>query len=161
MAIRALATKFLAQAVTGGGNQREKALAGAKATVASARIEFEGMDEILATIRSVQGREGQKALGQVHKDIGERIIIPAVGGKQTGVGTGGGSAIRPSANARSILLRVGGAHRDDERQQWGKQQVWPPPERPHIIGTAVEQQDRIEQAYLDGVERVLKRGAFQ
>lgn len=121
------------------------------------RMVVTGLDDTRKVIRDVAGKEGQKALGKVHKRIGERILIPALGGKDTGVGEGRGSKIRPSAASRQVTLRVGGKHREDKKEQWGQEQVWPPPDRPHIIGTAVEHQDDIEREYRDGLMEELSR----
>lgn len=152
----------ITQAVLGGifgESGAEKAQRRQQAAIASMRLEIDGMDEIRRTLRAAGGMELQKELGQVHKHIGTMVIRQA-GGADTNVGEGAGSTLRPSASSREVLLRVGGAHRDSNAEQWGKQQTWPPPERPNIIGSAEEIQDKIEDEYWGGVERILKRGAF-
>lgn len=121
------------------------------------RMVVTGLDDTRRVIRDTAGREGQKALGKVHKRIGERIIIPALGGKQTNVGEGRGSTLRPSAASREATIRVGGKHRESEAEQWGQRQTWPPPERPLIIGAAVDHQDDIEREYRDGLLEELSR----
>lgn len=121
-----------------------------------ARMTVEGLDDTRKVLRETAGKEGQKALGRTHKRIGT-LVIDQAGGKRTGVGEGAGSTMRPSAAARQVTIRVGGKHREDEREQWGKRQTWPPPERPFIIESASEIQDRIEQEYRDGLMEELSR----
>lgn len=120
------------------------------------RVRVEGMDETRKVLRAAGGKELQKQLGEVHKDIG-RMVIRQAGGAKTGVGQGAGSTLRPSAAAREVVIRMGGKHRDDRREQWGKQQIWPPPERPHVIKAAEDITGEIEKAYLDGVEQIFRR----
>lgn len=122
-------------------------------------MQVEGIRDLNRALRAVGGREGQKELGQVHKGIGG-MVIRAAGGASSGVGEGAGSTIRASAATGSVQLRVGGAHRDNRRRQWGKRQVFPgdaAPFRPNLIGTAVSIQGRIEDAYLAGVDRIIRR----
>ena len=85
------------------------------------------------------------------------MVIQAAGGKDTGVGLGAGSTIRASAVTREVVLRVGGAHRSKKVQQWGRRPVRPHPQRPYLIQAAVKIQKRIEQKYVDGVERIMRR----
>lgn len=122
------------------------------------RVYIEGLTELNRALRQAGGKPLQKELGAVHKDIG-RMVISHLGGKNTQVGEGRGETIRPSATTANVMLRVGGSHRGgSRRKQWGAEQVWPggmPPARPHLIGAALEIQDEIEEAYMDGVESVL------
>ena len=124
------------------------------------RVHIEGVRELNRLLRQVGGRELQKELCQVHKAIGT-MVINRLGGASTGVGAGAGSTIRPSAATREVLLRVGGSHRTKgRRQQWGRRQLWPggnAPFRPHLIGAAVDIQDRIEDTYLTGVDNIIRR----
>lgn len=120
------------------------------------RITVENLDESRKVLRQTAGKDGQKALGRVHKRIGEMVIRQA-GGKQTGVGSGAGSTMRPSSAARQVTIRVGGKHREGEREQWGREQTWPPPERPFIIEAASQISDRIEREYRDGLMEELSR----
>jgi hypothetical protein len=128
------------------------------------RIYIEGVRELNRLLRQVGGRELQKELGQVHKSIGE-MVISRLGGKHTGVGKGAGETIRPSAAVREVQLRVGGSHRAGSRRlQWGRNQKWPggqAPSRPHLIGAANEIQGQIETAYLDGVDRIVRRAGLR
>lgn len=130
------------------------------------RIYIEGVAELSRLLRDVGGRELQKELGQVHRSIGE-MVIRRLGGKSTGVGSGAGETIRPSAASREVLLRVGGSHRAAgsaiRPRQWGRVQRWPggaAPSRPHLIGAAVEIQSEIETAYMDGVERIARKAGL-
>ena len=105
-----------------------------------------------------------KDLGQVHRRIGE-IVIDQLGGKATGVGTGRGERIRPSAAADRIQLLVGGGHRapDPRKLQWGRVQKWPggqAPRRPHIIGAAIAVEDRIIREYRDEIHKIGRRAGF-
>lgn len=128
--------------------------------MAEERLAFENLHELRASFRDVGGKEMQKELGKVHKRVGT-IIIARAGGPKTGVGEGAGSTMRPSAASREVMIRVGGKHRGEPPQeQWGKSQVWPPPERPNIIGAAVQALPLIEKEYRDGVEDVARRAGF-
>lgn len=126
------------------------------APISGPRVKIENLDAMRRVLRDAGGKELEKELGQVHKQVGT-LVIRQAGGKQTGVGEGAGSTMRPSAATREVTIRVGGSHRDSNAEQWGKQQTWPPPERPNIIGSAEEIQDKIEGVYLDGVEQIFKR----
>ena len=129
------------------------------------RLHIEGVRQLNRLLRRVGGRELQKELGQVHRSIGEMVIARA-GGAKTGVGSGRGETIRPSASTREVLLRVGGSHRaqDPRKRQWGKTQRWPggdAPRRPHLIEKARQIQPQIEAEYLDGVETVIRRAGLR
>lgn len=127
------------------------------------RLVVEGVPQLRRALRDVGGRELEKKLGQVHRDIGEMVIRRA-GGRNTGVGTGRGATIRPSAALREVLLRVGGTHRAQplpsgrttgiRLRQWGVNPIWPPPSRPYLIGAAQDISGDIEDAYMDGVRKV-------
>lgn len=126
------------------------------------RIQVEGIPELRALLKQVGGKELEKELGQVHKRIGQ-MVIDRLGGKNTGVGAGAGSSIRPSAAAREVLLRVGGTHRARWGRvgRWGKR--WDGVERgrrPHLIGAATEMQDQIEDAYMRGVDQLIRKVGF-
>lgn len=128
------------------------------------RLHVEGVRQLNRLLRKVGGRELQKELGQVHKSIGE-LVIARLGGRKTGVGSGRGETVRPSAATREVLLRVGGSHRasSPRRLQWGRVQRWPggePPQRPHIIQAARDIQPQIEREYLDGVDQVIRRNGL-
>ena len=131
------------------------------------RVHIEGIRELNRLLRQVGGRELQKELGQLHRQIGE-MVISRLGGRSTGVGSGRGETIRPSAAAREVQLRVGGSHRAQggptRPRQWGRVQRWPggqAPARPHLIGAAMDIQDRIEDVYLDGVDRIVRRAGLR
>ena len=131
------------------------------------RIHIEGVRELNRLLRQVGGRELQKELGQLHRQIGE-MVIARLGGRSTGVGSGRGETIRPSAAVRDVQLRVGGSHRAQggptRPRQWGRVQRWPggqAPARPHLIGAAMDIQDRIEDVYLDGVDRIVRRAGLR
>lgn len=129
------------------------------------RLHIEGVRQLNRLLRRVGGRELQKELGQVHRSIGEMVIARA-GGARTGVGSGRGETIRPSAATREVMLRVGGSHRasDPRRHQWGRVQKWPggqAPRRPYLIQKAMDIQPQIERAYLDGVEQVIRRAGLR
>lgn len=120
-----------------------------------ARLHIEGKRELDRTLKAWGGKEGRKELGQVHKTIGGMVIDQA-GGADSGVGSGAGSKLRPSAATREVTIRAGGKHRSRKVQQWGKTPVMPHPFRPNIVGAAEQIKDRISDAYLDGVESVLR-----
>lgn len=134
----------------------------------SPRIEVEGYRELQQAIRRTGKREVPKALGQLHKAIGTRVIArlsPPPRAEATGAGAG--ASVRPSATVRDVILRVGGAHRQagnsvgPPKAQWGKRQVWPgfglnPPPRPHIIQTALSDRETIEDMFLTEVTKVLQ-----
>lgn len=119
-------------------------------------IRIEGHRELQRAISKAVDRDLPKRIGQVHKEVG-RFVISRLQPKS--VGKGAGALVRPSATRREVLLRVGGAHRDVRALQWGKRQVWPggqPPRRGHIVGTALDHEDRIRRMLLDGIDKALK-----
>lgn len=121
------------------------------------RIEVEGYKEFQRAVGRAD-KELAKRLGQVHKDIGAFVISKL---HPPSVGEGAGAKVRPSATRREVILRVGGAWRDDDprKRQWGKRQEWPnsqPPERPDILGTAERHQTEIEDKLLDLIGKVYK-----
>lgn len=120
------------------------------------RLEVEGYDEFVRAVRRASDTDLPKALGQMHKDIG-RMIIDRL--RPDSVGAGAGAIVRPSASKREVLLRVGGPHRENRAEQWGRREVWPggrAPERPNIIGTAREHEAEIGERLLDTIDRVFK-----
>lgn len=126
------------------------------------RLQIEGARELNRLLRQVGGRDLQKELGQVHKDVG-RMVIARLGGADTGVGSGAGATVRPSAATREVLLRVGGAHRTGGPvHRWGKR--WNRRERgrrPHLIGAALAIEEQITDRYLAGVDRVIRSAGLQ
>lgn len=127
------------------------------------RLEFTNIGAVRRALRQAGGPALVKEMGQVHKSIGE-MVIARVGGKQTGVGTGRGSSIRPSAATREVMLRVGGSHRRSRARQWGRNQIWPggsAPARPYLIEAAREIAPQIEEAYLDGIRSVARRAGLR
>jgi hypothetical protein len=133
--------------------------------VVQPRLHVEGLDQFRRQLRQVSpdGRQYQKELGQVHKAIGE-LVIGKVGGRSTGVGSGRGETIRPSAAAREVMLLVGGSHRSQKREQWGVYQRWPggePPERPHLIGAAYAARREIEDRYIDAIDALARRAGLK
>jgi hypothetical protein len=128
------------------------------------RLHIEGVRELNRLLKATGDKDLPKELGQVHKKIGE-MVIRRLGGTSTGVGEGRGENIRPSAAKREVLLNVGGSHRrgTGRKRQWGLRQVWPGgrhPDRPHLIGAAMQIQDQIEREYMDGVEAVIRRAGL-
>lgn len=123
------------------------------------RLSIDGVEQTARALKALGGAPLQRELGQANKKIGGMIADQA-GGKRTGVGAGRGSTIRPSAASREVTLRVGGKHRDNRKEQWGVQQKWPggdPPERPNIIGAAVEIEDRISDEYAKAIDTILQQ----
>ena len=130
---------------------------------AGGRVYIDGLPQLKKALRDLGGAELQRELGKVHKSIGE-MVIARLGGAQTGVGTGAGSTIRPSAATREVLLRVGGRHRREPLpsgrrlpiriRQWGKSSIFPPPYRPFLVQAARDIMPDIEREYLTGVSRI-------
>lgn len=119
------------------------------------RIEVEGYKEFQRAVGRAD-KDLAKRLGQVHKDVGEFVISKL---HPPTVGDGAGNKVRPSATRREVLLRVGGAWRDEHQRQWGKRQEFPgghAPERPDILGTAERYQTEIEQRLLDAIDKAYK-----
>lgn len=117
------------------------------------RVVVEGMTETRAVFNRLGGRDMVKQLGLVHKRVGERVIA-AAGGVNTGVGSGTGATIRPSAATAGVYLRVGGSFRArfGKWRQWGVTQQWPPPgSRPYLIGAALSVEEEILADYREGV----------
>lgn len=99
-------------------------------------------------------------MGQSNKAIGQSVIdrlapLP----KESG--SGAGAKVRPSADRARVLLRAGGGHRKQRRQQWGKRFVPRSNPRPFILGTALRQQDQIEREYLDGIKQAFKPAVWK
>ena len=145
------------------GTVGSSALRGVRGMGLGVQIHPGDIRDLNRALRQVD-RALSKELGQVHRDIGERVIRE-VGGASTGVGSGRGERIRPSAAADRIQLLVGGGHRssDPRRLQWGRVQRWPggqAPQRPYIIEAAYSITDEIEQMYLAEVERIGRKAGF-
>lgn len=128
---------------------------------AEVRLRVEGLQEFQRQVSRAVDRDIPKRIGQVHRDVGQLVIsklrprpVPEA------VGAGRGAAVRPSAARREVTLRVGGAHREKPPlTQWGKRRLRlfrPAPERPNILGTAVEHRDTIMAMLEDGYIRALK-----
>lgn len=123
------------------------------------RLKVEGVRELNRLLKEAGGRDLQKELGQVHKQVGQ-MVIDRAGGANTGVGAGAGARIRPSSATREVVLRVGGKHRATWGRvgRWGKR--WTGREqgkRPHLIGAAMDIRDPITDTYLEGVEKILRK----
>lgn len=135
-----------------------------------AHIQVEGLRELQAAIKKQQGQL-PAALGQAHKEIGAFVIGKLPPGDPHAVGTGAGATVRPSASKREVLLRAGSGARVDraaERdvpmayEQWGRRQVQPFARgRPYIVGAIEENQDEIEQMFLDQMVKVLGPAFFE
>lgn len=126
-------------------------------------IKIEGYREFQRQVSRAADRDIPKAIGQAHKRVGQ-LVISRIQPKPSPatVGAGAGSTIRPSATRREVILRVGGAHRDNPPAEiWGKRYVTRPQSgRPHIIGTAEKHEGEITDYLLDELERVLKPRPF-
>lgn len=129
-----------------------------------AYIEVEGLKEFNRAVRAAKDKDLDKRIGAANKRIGQMVIdrlSPHPDPRAIGIGRG--SMPRPSASKREVILRVGGAHRGHgdaspeqvRMQPWGAKRVVRPgtnlPERPHIIGTAEQNQGDIEDAWLDAI----------
>lgn len=119
-------------------------------------IEVEGLRELNKAIRKAVDTDLPKRMAQANKKIGELVIskleprpVPEA------VGAGAGSAIRPSASLKGVLIRVGGKHRTGAPgQQWGRvhvSSIGAAPARPFILGSAAAHEPEIAEAYLEGV----------
>lgn len=126
-----------------------------------ARLEVEGLREFNRAVRKSTDRGLKKRIGQSNKEIG-RLIISKLKPRPVpqAVGSGAGAAVRPSATAREVVLRVGGKHRTHPPfQQWGRTHVSSAggaPPRPFILGTAQDHRKEIEEAYLDGIATAMR-----
>ena len=121
-----------------------------------AHIKVEGMKELQTAIRKAEGKL-PKSLGEAHKEVGRFIIGKIPPGNPNAVGAGSGATVRPSASKRDVLLRVGGAHRLMHKNQWGKGEVQPfESGRPYILGVVLENQEAIEQKFLDETMKALE-----
>lgn len=136
-----------------------------------AHIKVENLRELQRAIRKQQG-EMPKAIGQAHKDIGAMVIGKLPEGDPHAVGAGSGASVRPSATKREVLLRAGSGARVERASQdgvplhwtqWGRRPVRPfaPDARPYIVGTIEENQDEIEQMFLDEMVKILGPAFFK
>jgi len=126
-----------------------------------AHIQVEGLRELQAAIKRQQGQL-PKAIGDAHKRIGQFIIGRIPPGDPHAVGAGSGASVRPSATKREVLLRVGHTAREERKQQWGKKIVQPfAPGRPYILGVVDENEDEIEQMFLDEMTAILGPAFFE
>jgi len=140
-------------------------------------IEISGLKEFQAAARRAVDTELPYRLGQAHKHIGQMVIDRlSPSSDPAAVGKGYGAPVRASATKRSVLLRVGGAHRvsasipvpttSKDRYAygyWGKRAgplaFQRRPKRPHIRGTIENNRDEIGTEYLKAISAAMS-GAF-
>lgn len=118
------------------------------------RIRVEGLAELKRAIRGRTGLPLRQKMAQANKQVGA-LIIQRLSPRPATSGEGRGATVRPRARAFDVTLAVGGSHRKSHRQQWGVRFVPRTGPRAFILGTALQQQDQIEQDYLDGVVEAL------
>jgi len=133
-------------------------------------IQVLGLRELQRAIKKQQG-ELPKAIGQVHKDIGVFIVGKLPEADPQAVGAGSGATVRPSATKREVLLRAGSGAREArasdrgvsvKAEQWGARPVQPYIKgRPYIVGVIEENEDEIEQRFLDAMTEVLGPAFFR
>lgn len=112
-------------------------------------IEVEGLKEMQAAIKRAQGKL-PASIGEAHKEVGRFIIGKLPPGDPHAVGAGASASVRPSATKRDVVLRVGHGKREAAKNQWGKTPVQPfVSGRPHIIKAVTDNQEAIEQKFLD------------
>ena len=116
----------------------------------AAHIDIEGYREFQMALKRQMGKL-PAALGEAHKEVG-KFIIDNLSPRPDAlaVGEGAGSAVRPSATKRDLILRVGGKHRAERSPlpPWGKRPVQPykgAPDRPYIVGTALDHEEEIRE----------------
>lgn len=121
-----------------------------------AGVRVEGVRELLTALRKAERADLRKQLGQANREIGAEVIrrlqpLP------DSVGLGAGATVRPSANARLVQLKAGGAHRNTGAPvaQWGRRHAPRDTPRPHIVGTALRVFPRIENTYLEAIDRIV------
>lgn len=111
--------------------------------------------------RKSADKELPKRIGKANKEVGRWFIDEKLEPKPdpAAVGEGAGSAVRPSASKREVLLRVGGAHRAGHtpQKQWGKRMVRrpgrPAPKRPYIRESVEKHRDDIERKWLEAISK--------
>ncbi len=119
-------------------------------------IEVEGLKELQAAIKRAQGKL-PASIGEAHKEVGRFVIGKLPPGNPNAVGSGSGATVRPSATKREVILRVGSGARTASKNQWGKVPVQPfVSGRPYIVGTIKDNQDAIEQMFLDQIVKALE-----
>lgn len=112
-------------------------------------IEVEGLKELQSAIKKAQGKL-PASIGEAHKEVGRFVIGKLPQGDPHAVGSGSGATVRPSATKRDVVLRVGSGARTASKNQWGKVPVQPfVSGRPYIVGTIKDNQDDIEQKFLE------------
>ncbi len=132
-------------------------------------IQVDGLRELQADIRRQQGKLPQ-SLGVAHKNVGAFVVarLTPPPNPHT-VGEGLGAQVRPSATKREVLLRVGYSARPTKRgseggvlAQWGRTPVQPfGVGRPYIVKTVADNQEAIEQMFLDEYVKALGPAFFK
>src|SRR5512139_869930 len=124
-----------------------------------AHIQIEGLAELQAAIKRQQGKL-PAAIGEAHKEVGRFVIGKVPAGDSHAVGAGSGATIRPSATKRDVIIKVGHGARTAAYQQWGKRVINPPApgpgSRPHIVGAIEQNQEAIEQKFMDEIIKALE-----
>lgn len=129
------------------------------------RLKVEGLRQFNRDVRRSTDADLPKRIGRANKHIG-RLVISRLSPSPdpAAVGAGFGAAVRPSATRSQVTLSAGGSHRSViPMQTWGRRNVaaigGARPQRPNIIGTAVEHADEISDEYLDAILAAMD-GAF-
>ena len=126
----------------------------------AAHIEVEGLKELQTAIKRQQGKL-PASIGEAHKEIGRFVIGKLPAGNPHAVGAGSGADVRPSATKRDVVLRVGHGGREASKYQWGKQAVQPfESGRPFIVGVIQDNQEAIEQKFMDETVKALSPAFF-
>lgn len=132
--------------------------------LASDGIRVEGVRDLTRALNRAGGRDLTKQMGQANKAIGQTVIA-RLSPSPVNVGSGAGAKVRPSASARLVQFKAGGAHRVGDADAWGGLPAVPwgrvpaarrRQRRPHIVGTAIKVYPRIERDYLAAIDRILK-----
>lgn len=127
----------------------------------AAGVRVEGVRELTRALNSAGRQDLTKAMGAANKQLGVEIIarlqpLPA------SVGLGAGAKVRPSASARLVQLKAGGAHRDGPSDRavavrsWGRRPVNRGGPRPNIAETALRALPRIERRYLEAIDDAVR-----
>ena len=89
-----------------------------------------------------------------NRAIGQKVVSK-LGGQSSGAGQG--ATPTPVPMRSMVAIEAGYPGREAPVAPWGRDQTPSQGPRPYILGAALSSSAEIERAYMDGVERVIRR----